>query len=85
MVSRLQKLLLAIAMVATLVFFIASAIHSAMNEDYLRLALALVGIVAIGSIAVLEFNACKQATGPGDEPPPAIPQRNPGPAGEYIV
>ena len=64
----------------SLVYFIANAIVSAMNEDYLSLAICIIGI---GIIAVLPFIAFKQDT--GDEPQPPIPQMIPGPAGDCIV
>ena len=57
------------------------AIVSAMNEDYLPMAIGI--IVAFGLIAVAGFIACKLTT--GDEPPPPIAQMIPGPAGDSIV
>ena len=60
MESRHQKLLalLLIAMYCIVeVYFIANAIVSAMNEDYLPMAIGI--IVVFGLIAVAGFIACK--------------------------
>ena len=82
MESRHQKLLalLLIAMYCIVeVCFIAKTIVSAMNGDYLDMA---IGIVFCGIVSGwIVFNACKQDTG---DPQP-IPQMTPGPAGDCIV
>ena len=84
MESRHQKLLALLFIAMYCIVNVYFAIVSAMNGDYLVMAIVIIVFCGIGMLIVACGLTRNQDTGdePGDEP---IPQTTPGPAGDCIV